>query len=221
MTADQTKATNGMHLTRKDFVDKDGYLHYDSQLETDGDLIVEGDLGWLKFKFGIYVKGSIIIKAGSGIEAGDGIKAGDGIISLRSGLRAKFISCLRIAVGFHTKDEQLIESEIKKGDVILGKVTKPNPLPPVEYAWHVHHKVLFEALSEPIENRIEYIKENKPESEVEIRLRLIQKVQDQDGLKKAMRNNNHNAIQIIHKKECKDCPWDGRTIFPKGNKELE
>ena len=203
---------NGMHLTRKDFVDKDGYLHYDSQLETDGDLIVEGDLGWLKFKFGIYVKGSIIIKAGSGIEAGDGI------ISLRSGLRAKFISCLRIAVGFHTKDEQLIESEIKKGDVILGKVTKPNPLPPVEYAWHVHHKVLFEALSEPFESRISYIKSDKPKSEVATRLRLLKKVQDQDGLKKAMRNNDHNAIQALHEKECKNCPWDGHTIFPKGAK---
>ena len=40
-------------------------------------------------------------------------------------------------------------------------------------AWHVHHNKLCEVLIEPIENRIEYIKLNKPPGEIEIRLRLL------------------------------------------------
>ena len=41
------------------------------------------------------------------------------------------------------------------------------------YYWHVHHEVLCEALTEPIQNRIDYIKSNKPASEVETRLRCM------------------------------------------------
>ena len=40
------------------------------------------------------------------------------------------------------------------------------------YFWHVHHDALLE-YSENIKERIEYIKENKPREEVEIRLRLL------------------------------------------------
>ena len=38
------------------------------------------------------------------------------------------------------------------------------------YVLHLHHKMLFETLTEPIENRINYIKEEKPEHERETRL---------------------------------------------------
>ncbi len=44
-------------------------------------------------------------------------------------------------------------------------------------AWHVHHEVLCEPLTEPIENRIKYIRENKPEAERALRLRLLKPVQ--------------------------------------------
>ena len=42
--------------------------------------------------------------------------------------------------------------------------------------WHVHHEILCEPLTEPIENRISYIKANKPAHEIETRLRLMQPV---------------------------------------------
>ena len=45
------------------------------------------------------------------------------------------------------------------------------------FAWHVHHETLIEPLTEPIENRIAYIKQAKPASEVELRLRLLKPVQ--------------------------------------------
>jgi hypothetical protein len=41
------------------------------------------------------------------------------------------------------------------------------------FYWHVHHDVLVEELTEPIENRIEYIKKHKPKHEIETRLRLL------------------------------------------------
>ena len=42
-----------------------------------------------------------------------------------------------------------------------------------EYYWHVHHNVLCEALTEPIQNRISYIRSSKPKGEVETRLRCM------------------------------------------------
>ena len=43
-----------------------------------------------------------------------------------------------------------------------------------EYYWHVHHhEVLCEALTEPIQNRIDYIKSSKPKDEVATRLRCM------------------------------------------------
>ena len=47
------------------------------------------------------------------------------------------------------------------------------------FCWHVHHFVQVEPLWEPIEERIDYIKKNKPASEQELRLRLLQEVQSQ------------------------------------------
>jgi len=206
---------NTTNLTRKDLVVIGGYLTYEKNLNVAGHLIIDGDLGLVKFKFGIAATGSIIVKAGSGIEAGSGIKAGSGIISLRARLRAKIVSCLRIAVGFHSTTNQMIEAEIQKGDVILGKIAKPNPLPPVEYYWHIHHEQLVESLSEPIENRISYIKSNKPKSEIATHLRLLKKVEDQQALKKAINRNNQKTVDALHKKEYPNCPWNGHTIFPK------
>ena len=46
----------------------------------------------------------------------------------------------------------------------------------VIFAWHVHHNVLIELLTEPIENRIEYIKKFKPKNEVKLRLKLLKVV---------------------------------------------
>ena len=44
--------------------------------------------------------------------------------------------------------------------------------------WHLHHKVLLEVLNEPLENRIEYIKRQKPKNERETRLRLMRPLKE-------------------------------------------
>ena len=41
---------------------------------------------------------------------------------------------------------------------------------------HVHHKELFETLTEPIGNREEYIKKEKPEDEQPVRLKALRKL---------------------------------------------
>ena len=105
-----------------------------------------------------------------------------------------------------------------------------------KYYWHIHHGILFEQATEPIKNRIAYIKSDKPECEVALRLRLLKPVKDQKRLiailtayekvealaleayKKVEATalaKRDGAINTLHAKECPDCPWDGETIFPK------
>ena len=45
-----------------------------------------------------------------------------------------------------------------------------------DWVWHVHHEILVERLTEPIENRIAYIRWEKPSNEIETRLRLMKPV---------------------------------------------
>lgn len=83
------------------------------------------------------------------------------------------------------------------------------------YYWHVHHEVLFEALTEPIENRIQYIKNNKPAHEIETRLRLMKPIQGRARAEyEKVRNRAFKKIEALHKIQCPNCPWDGKTIFP-------
>jgi len=46
----------------------------------------------------------------------------------------------------------------------------------LKWYFHIHHKVLVEPLTEPIENRIKFIKENKPKEEIKLRLKLMKPV---------------------------------------------
>ena len=121
--------------------------------------------------------------------------------------------------------------------------------------WHIHRGILCE-LSDNIEERIEYIKNNKPAGEIELRLRLLREVKGKlpeacetareaynttqeaynvaleacktalEACKTAWRAYNvalgaynvaletcKEEIEVLHKKECPDCPWDGHTIF--------
>ena len=99
--------------------------------------------------------------------------------------------------------------------------------------WHIHHDILLEPLTEPIENRIQFIKVNKPKNEVETRLRLMKPVRGKlPKLDKACAEWGKARAELdkacaewdkaradpkvlaLHAKECPDCPWDGRTIFP-------
>jgi mRNA-degrading endonuclease HigB of HigAB toxin-antitoxin module len=47
--------------------------------------------------------------------------------------------------------------------------------PPRAY-FHVHHEQMWEWATEPMENRIEYIKKEKPTSEIDTRLRLLKEI---------------------------------------------
>lgn len=106
------------------------------------------------------------------------------------------------------------------------------------FAWHVHHKVLYEQLLEGgIDERAKYIRECKPVKERPRRLRLLALVKGQqvlDALDNAVKrardkwtgNPSHpvrkalqTAINALHAEECKRCPWDGSTIFPKRKKK--
>ena len=111
------------------------------------------------------------------------------------------------------------------------------------YAWHVHHDILVEPLTEPIETRIAYIKASKPRSERATRLRLLKPVQGTlpprlvtaravlDRANAVLDRANAEwdrawavwyrakaeclpEIETLHRQECPDCPWDGKTIFP-------
>lgn len=46
----------------------------------------------------------------------------------------------------------------------------------MKFYWHIHHDRLLEPATEPIENRIAYIKAHKPPEQVETRLRLLKPV---------------------------------------------
>ena len=103
----------------------------------------------------------------------------------------------------------------------------------LQYYWHVHHKVLCEALIEPIQNRIDYIRSSKPKDEIETRLRCMTpvlhperlpvewreahaKLEEADAKWREAYAKHMPEIEALHKKEHPNCPWDGKTIFPKG-----
>src|SRR5438552_110294 len=55
-----------------------------------------------------------------------------------------------------------------------------------KYYWHIHHGHLVELQTEPIQNRIDSIKAEKPENQIPTRLRLLRKVKDQKAVKAAI-----------------------------------
>ena len=110
------------------------------------------------------------------------------------------------------------------------------------YTLHCHHEIIGETLSEPAEHRIQYILDAKPEHEQALRLRLFRPISDKKlkmykkadaGSQKAyadlqkahadrlkadagLQKAHADLGNIVHKKFCvKNCPWDGKTIFPK------
>ena len=126
-----------------------------------------------------------------------------------------------------------------------------------DFYWHIHHTFLVEPLTEPIKNRIGFIKENKAKKEIATRLRLMKPVKGKLPAKFVKAGAAYNKagatydkagaaydkawatyvkawaahvkawaaynkvwaackpqIEKLHAKECPDCPWDGKTIFP-------
>jgi len=118
------------------------------------------------------------------------------------------------------------------------------------FYWHIHHDVLCE-WSGDIDERIRYIKDQKPENERALRLRLMKPVKGKlparfvkaweardkawEAYEKAgeacdkaweawekaweawekAREARKDELEALHKKECRGCPWDGKTLFPK------
>jgi hypothetical protein len=92
----------------------------------------------------------------------------------------------------------------------------------VGMAWHLHHKMLVEDLSEPASNRIDYILSGKPKCERALRLRLFRPVKAR-GVASARaaysaavasaRAAYDAAVAPAHAIECPGCPWNGTTIF--------
>ena len=98
------------------------------------------------------------------------------------------------------------------------------------YIWHMFHNQLVTAIfySAPMKSRRSVIKLWKPPREHALRLRLLKRVKGKipDRITKFIRHNysdgrkqdlsNDKTFIALHKKECKNCPWDGETIFPIG-----
>lgn len=90
--------------------------------------------------------------------------------------------------------------------------------------WHVHHDVLLEYCYS-YKERVDFIKRCKPKSERKTRLRLFKPVKNvPKWVEKANKatlwqdvssGKYKKIIEALHRKECPDCPWDGKTIFPK------
>ena len=78
-----------------------------------------------------------------------------------------------------------------------------------DFWWHVHHQELVEQLTEPVRARINYIKKDKPQDEIELRLKLLKPVLGEIPTTKKGWND-------LHKEEC-GCGWNGKTIFTKKN----
>ena len=135
--------------------------------------------------------------------------------------------------------------------------------------WHCHHDKLIEWCYD-YKERVKYIRENKPENEIELRLKLFKPVKGklpkevkeagqkcyemcqkydeacqkykeawqkyyeawQEACQKYKEawqkyyeawqkydeacQKYSKEIEELHKQECPDCSWDGKTIFPDG-----
>ena len=113
----------------------------------------------------------------------------------------------------------------------------PATHPPVgTWMWHVHHEVLAEPLTEPLQNRLDYIRDRKPASEIATRLRLISPVAGPLSEPPVQAWAAYNQawaaygkawaaydkawadyklqLEALHSTEHPGCPWDGQTIFP-------
>ena len=102
--------------------------------------------------------------------------------------------------------------------------------------WHIHHEILIEETFN-IQERIDYIREGKPEDEIPLRLKLMTPVLHPEKLPARFRKAREAyykaskardkaskaydkameactpQIEKLHKEEHPDCPWNGKTIF--------
>lgn len=103
-----------------------------------------------------------------------------------------------------------------------------------KFYWHIHHDVLVEPAIEPIGDRKEFIRCNKPKDEVVLRLKLLKPVKGKlpkevcktwkarygawEAYNKAGEvyyktiKKHKKEIEELHERECPDCPWNGKSI---------
>lgn len=98
----------------------------------------------------------------------------------------------------------------------------------ITYIWHMYHNQIMSAMRHlaPIKHRKLTIRANKDPSEHALRFRLLKRVKtklpatitlavEKDfRLSRHTDFNDNKFIKRLHKHECKNCPWDGRSIFP-------
>jgi len=77
------------------------------------------------------------------------------------------------------------------------------------WMWHVHHEVLCEPLTEPLANRIAYIKANKPKNEIETRLRWLTPVRGKvpTALDKAVAAYDKAGAAYVKAQAAHDKAW--------------
>ncbi len=109
--------------------------------------------------------------------------------------------------------------------------------------WHVHHQDLVEFCYD-VQERREYIKYNKDDEEIPLRLKLLKPVRNlSPELKELVRSCKHarvydysnygycmdklklwiyrnlTIINRLHKSQCKHCPWDGSNILTRWDRD--
>ena len=85
---------------------------------------------------------------------------------------------------------------------------------------HCHHYLIAERLREPAKSRISYILNTKDPQERALRLRLFRPVTEEVIERLSRKDSQIKEADaklgtLIHFRVCKNCPWDGKTIFPK------
>lgn len=105
---------------------------------------------------------------------------------------------------------------------------KKNPMPETGFYWHLHHDLVCEWCYSYTQ-RAYCIIWDKPCRETKQRLKLFQPVKNVGELPKGyveavgdkseswngyLEGRLHKGeLEVCHKKEHPDCPWDGHTIF--------
>jgi hypothetical protein len=93
--------------------------------------------------------------------------------------------------------------------------------------WCLHHRILCERFTEPIENRISFVRSNKDVAEQAIRYREMRPVNDQAAALVLLAERDavnakwqperaavNAKVETLHRAECPDSVWDGKTLFP-------
>ncbi len=122
---------------RKEDLDSENFYKLADGLNVDGPIKIDPDLVVVRFRTSVKTKKSIVVgigtrlEAGGSVEAGWSVKAGLAVLTGVGCVATKWVSCLRLVVGINHTDVVEIHAEIRKGDVILGRVVVPTPeLPP-------------------------------------------------------------------------------------------